>query len=329
MSKACRNCGSTSVIEVDQGFLSPFFAKRVHGIDVSTFGHDLQRTVESTPDSFKRTVGIRVQKCLRRLAPTRRALEHRSSMKVPLQVCQECTFVGPRREYGAEELLPLYEDYRSVRYNADRSIYEPNYSVIQDLVGKSDREVQSRLDNIASLLADVLDPTSVRTVIDWGGGDGRFVPLALRKSRVLIVEVSDEPLVDPSFVRLAKVPEGTTAEYIQVCHLLEHVSSPSALLAQVLRHASADAIIYLEVPLDRSTEEVVRFQNQDGSVRHGIHEHLNLFTIESLRRLGTSQGLRELDVREEVLDLGWMQLTVLCGLFRFPGATGAGPSPTT
>ncbi|MDP2013620.1 MAG: methyltransferase domain-containing protein, partial [Actinomycetota bacterium] len=308
---------------------APFFAKRVHGIDVSTFGHDLQSAVENTPHSFKRTVGIRVQKYLRRFASARRALEHRSSMKVPLQVCQDCTFVGPRRAYRAEELLPLYEDYRSATYNADRSAYEPNYSVIQDLVGKSAGEVQSRLDNIASLLADVLDPTSVRTVIDWGGGDGRFVPLALRKSRVLIVEVSDEPLVDPSFVRLAMAPDGTKAEYIQVCHLLEHVSSPRALLAQVLRHASDEAIIYLEVPLDRSTEEIVRFQEQDGSVRHGIHEHLNLFSIESLRRLGTSQGLSELDVREVVLDLGWTQLTVLCGLFRFPGATGAGPSPRT
>lgn len=246
-------------------------------------------------------------------------------MKVPLLVCKECTFVGPCREYSEEELLPLYEDYRSAVYNTDRSAYEPNYAVIQDLVGKSDTEVQARLTNIDSLLDGTIDPLLVRTVIDWGGGDGRFVPLALRNGRVLIVEVSDESLVDPAFIRVASVPEGTTAEYIQLCHLLEHVASPSALLAQALRHASDGAIIYLEVPMDRSEEEILRFQENDGSVRHGVHEHLNLFTTHSLRRLGTSQGLQELAVRTVELDLGWNKPTVLSGLFRFSRATASGP----
>lgn len=56
----CRNCGSSSVIEVDQGFLAPFFAKRVHGIDVSMFGDDLRRAVDAHENVFKRTVGINV-----------------------------------------------------------------------------------------------------------------------------------------------------------------------------------------------------------------------------------------------------------------------------
>lgn len=315
MNHKCRNCKSINTEILNQGFLAPFFLKRVYGITVKTVNENLLLKIKNSPNNIKKSLGNLLLKILNSFGYGRKLLDYRGKVGVQIIVCKECSFVGPETKYEYEMLSGLYVDYRSESYNNERIIFEPYYSELKDYVGKSKEEITSRLNHIDILINKYVNIENIKNLIDWGGGEGRFIPPALQNKNVYVLDVSTEPLVNNHYIRVDSVPESMKFDYVQVCHVLEHVASPYEFMVDILTHINQKGYVYIEVPQDRSDEEIQMFVDCNPSVLHGIHEHLNLFSEKALNALAISLGLSVLTVEKKSMDFGWTTGRVISGLF--------------
>lgn len=319
----CRNCHSSNVIETPNGILAPFFILRVIGqnsLRVDSIYEALVKTAESTESKSKRYAAkilLRIAHNLPRLRETASAMRPNAeaSVKVLIRACKDCSFVGPSQVYPLHQLVGLYKDYRSDSYNRDRCSVEPWYQDVMHLVGKCQEEIDSRMTNLDGIIDTLVDCGNIQTVLDWGGGEGRFVPTSLRSKNVTVLDYSTEELSDPSFLRLDQLNSDQKYDYIQVCHVLEHVSEPRSLMLEVVSHLNRGGYVYVELPQDRSSEDLQHFASHPCEIYHEIHEHLNLYSQAALEKLGLSLGLRCVHVGSRQLDFGWISPTIISGLF--------------
>jgi hypothetical protein len=238
-----------------------------------------------------------------------------ASLKVFIRVSKDCSFNGPSQMYPFDQLVGLYRDYRSDSYNIDRCAVEPSYQAIMHLVGKCQEEIDSRMNNLVNIIDSHVNCKGIQTVLDWGGGEGRFVPTSLRSKGVTVLDYSTEELADPKFLRLDKLDSDQKFDYIQICHVLEHVSEPRSLMIEVVSHLNRGGCVYVELPQDRSGEDLQSFVSRPFDMYHGIHEHINLYSQMALEKLGLSIGLRCVHLSSHQLDFGWINATIISGLF--------------
>ena len=319
----CRNCDSSNVIETPNGILAPFFVLRVIGrisLHVDSVYEVLTKTAESTKSKSRRyaaNILLRIANRFPRLREASSAMrpDSQASLNVLIRVCEDCTFVGPSQVYPHNQLIGLYRDYRSDSYNRDRCSVEPSYQDIMHLVGKCQEEIDSRMTNLNVIIDSLVDCERIKTVLDWGGGEGRFIPTSLRSKSVTVLDYSTEELSDPSFLRLDQLNSDQTYDYIQVCHVFEHVSEPRSLMTKIVSHLNRGGYVYIELPQDRSNEDLQNFVLSPFEMYHVIHEHLNLYSLASLDRIGLSLGLRCVHLDSCQLNIGWINATIISGLF--------------
>lgn len=323
----CRNCDSSNVTETANGILAPFFVIRVIGsvsLRVDSLYQTLLKTAQlGSSESSRNAAKLLLHDINKRpgLQEAIAAIQPSAglSIKVPIRICNDCSFVGPSQVYPFHQLAGLYKDYRSDTYNRDRCAVEPSYHSIMHLVGKSPQEISARMTNLDHIIDGHLDCSRIQTVLDWGGGEGRFVPTSLRSRRVTVLDHSTEEPADPAYQRLNELDADQRYDYIQMCHVLEHVSEPRSLLLEAASHLNPGGSIYIELPQDRSDDEVQRFRSNPHQMSHTIHEHLNLYTRTALEKLGASCGLECLHLSNRRLDFGWINATIISGLFVKPG----------
>ena len=135
---------------------------------------------------------------------------------------------------------------------------------------------------------------------------------------MFILDVSDEPLANKSFTRVNEPDPGMLFDFIQVCHVLEHVSSPNEFVKEVVKSLKPGGVLYIEVPQDQSDENISRFKVEPNLINHTIHEHLNLFSRGALSALAIQIGLDQIVIDKHQIDLGWIKGVHLSGLFRKP-----------
>lgn len=313
---SCRNCISHNTITLNQGTVAPFFLKRVHNVHVMSLGEQIyiKLTLLSPNTLFKKILKFSYTELNNSTLGTK-LFKFRSPAKVDIFVCKDCGFICPAHIYEASQLLRLYSDYRSESYNLERAFFEPKYRHIMNLVGKSEDEIRNRLDNVGSLIRKYTKLESIETVLDWGGGEGKFIPRELRNKKVFILDVSNEKLAEPTFTRIEQPATNQKFDFIQVCHVLEHVSSPHDFLKNTLPYLNLGGYLYLEVPQDRTEEDIQRFIKSDSAAIHKIHEHLNLYSVQSIKALANSLELKELIVEKKEFNFGREKLTIVSGLF--------------
>jgi hypothetical protein len=319
----CRNCHSPNVVETPNGILAPFFALRVIGqinLHVDSLYEVLAKTAESRNSKFRKYASkilLRIVHHFPRLKDAASAMrpDAEASLKVRIRVCKDCSFVGPSQVYPLHQLVGLYRDYRSESYNRDRCAVEPSYQPVMHLVGKCQEETDSRMTNLDGIIDSHVNCGSIQTVLDWGGGEGRFVPTSLRSKVVTVLDYSTEELSDSRFLRLDKLNSNQKYDYIQICHVLEHVSEPRSLMLEVVSRLNRGGYLYVELPRDRSGEDLENFVSRPFEMYHVIHEHLNIYSQTALDKLGLSLGLRIAHLGSRKLDFGWTNATVISGLF--------------
>lgn len=293
--------------------LAAFFARRVFGLDLPTIGEYIELKVRGR-DSLKKKLVAGAYHAIKKIPVIEKFVSHRFLPRVNIRVCIRCGFVGPQKTFSYEDLSGLYSDYRSEQYNMDRCSVEPSYSAFMDVVGKCDAELGARLSNVDEVLRGQ-NIECIETVMDWGGGDGRFVPRMLSDKMVYILDVSNEKPVNDKFIRVDMLDPQLKFDYVQVCHVLEHVSEPLAFMRNVMGCLKRGGLIYIEVPQDRSDADIERFKKHPDQMVHTIHEHLNIFSENALRELGAAVGLKEILVQGKVLDMGWAKSPIVSGLF--------------
>lgn len=309
----CRCCQSSNTTILGNGMVAPFFVKRVKNVHICTIAESILQKTKNNPITFKKKLIRNVLIFVLKLRIFNRFFNLRPVVNTNIRVCNNCTFIGPDEEYSYDSLERLNVDYRSSSYNNERCIYEPDYRFIMNELGKSEKEIANRLNNVERIIQKNIDISAIKTVIDWGGGEGRFVPRVFTNPEVYILDVSNEPLHNIQYKRVDKVPDFVKADFIQFCHILEHVISPFTFIEDALLYVKEGGYIYIEVPLDKSEQEIEMIAS--ACMQHHIHEHINLFSEQALHALASSHNLEIITIEKVALDFGWAKTNILSGLF--------------
>jgi SAM-dependent methyltransferase len=315
--RKCRNCGSDEIIVTGNALLAPFFSKRVHGLEPISIGRFVEQNLQFSHDPIKTFIGRQLLRIRSAPLVTSFFKKRVFCLQAQTRACASCGFVGPDQEYTDEMLSKLYVDYRSESYDEERCSFEPSYREIASLIGKSESEIKARHSNMNAIIEKCVDTGSVRTVLDWGGGDGRFVPTKLLGKEVTVLDISSEPTV-ADFIRVEALKDEDSFDYIQVCHVLEHVGNPRYCLKKIVEHLRPGGYLYIEVPKDRCDADLTKFIDDPSSVTHLLHEHINIYSARAVSELAASVGLNKLEIREADVDCGWTKARVICGVFRKP-----------
>lgn len=185
-------------------------------------------------------------------------------------------------------------------------------------------------DSAAELILRQRSASDVRSVLDYGGDRGQFIPEELRRAQCLVYEISGlEPVSGVASITSPETLHARAYDVVMCCHVLEHVASPRALVADLRSLGDARTIFYVEVPLEHPCDEpewgsaiacvssaLLRLpvlarclQRTLGRPRFMMHEHVNAFTLESLRHLMEHSGLEILEARD-------CRITTGCGVAR-------------
>jgi len=277
----CRNCGAANLRELGfVGALAPFFLKRVLNVELvtRTSSHRLKRLLQKLT-AFARPM-------LARIHPTIAALE--------LQSCLDCSFVQTKAPFTDEAIGRLYSDYRSNSYNAERCHYEPSYAAIANKVGQYQSGGFDRIDSLTEWLQGKVDLRG-KSMLDYGGADGQFLPAF--EGDKYVFEVSN---IEPArgVVRISDESLLRTYSYIQLAHVLEHVTEPLKMVKRVSNHLAEGGFLLVEVPQDLDSALLERLQTGRIDMYLLVHEHINNYCLLSVQKLIAAADLEVIFIEE-------------------------------
>lgn len=165
--------------------------------------------------------------------------------------CPNCGFQFYTTRPTYPQVYKFYRGYRGKKYQQQRERYEPTYT----------KEFNDNLDNPQTVKERVKNITrfikGVKSVLDYGGGTGLYIPDVENK---YVYEISHNKLETG-----VKQWGGEPVDLVMCCHLLEHVSDPVGLVKELRLLGK----VYIEVPNKKPLKPI-------------MHEHINFFTPKSL-----------------------------------------------
>lgn len=225
--------------------------------------------------------------------------------------CRECGFVFSQLRPDADELSRVYQGYRTEDYVRDRSFFEPGYRKIHPLIGDGGVEIEVRQAAANGFLRDVVDVSSIKRVLDYGGDRGQHIPAMFAKCERLVYEISDSVVV-PGVRLIKSLRDVEDVDFVIAANVMEHVSYPMEIMREIKSVCHKDTMVFLDVPLEMKDDADV----DDSGNPVLFHEHINYFTTRSLTALIERSGFSLLKVARIPLDLGWQRATALYALAR-------------
>jgi hypothetical protein len=273
------------------GRVAPFFLKRVLGCELEfcespTFWKQLIRKIASFPLSL-----------VSRGTPVFAAY-------VELQLCESCTFIQTRVPFHEEDVMKLYADYRSQPYNQERIKYEPTYAAIAARVGQDSIEVKTRTSALTAFLKNALPVDQVRTILDYGGADGRFLPDI--RGEKFVFDVSNIETI-AGITRVKSESELTQYSLVLLAHVTEHLVYPLALVRKLSDYVEPGGFLYIETPQEITDQQRDDLRTGRRRIELGIHEHLNYYSIRALTGLIQAAGFSIVASKVEPVDIGWIK----------------------
>ncbi|MGA8274051.1 MAG: class I SAM-dependent methyltransferase, partial [Candidatus Sulfotelmatobacter sp.] len=259
--------------------------------------------------------GRPIKRLLRRLAFSPKSFQkiYGKSILAEIEICTFCSFIQTKIPFSDDAIARLYADYRSDSYNQERIRYEPEYASIASQVGSSNQEIQNRTVGLTRWLTGKFSIESNFSMLDYGGADGKFLPNVPGEKYVF--DISD---IAPAqgIVRIADESGLSSYSYVQLAHVLEHVTHPLALTRKAASFVKQSGYLYIEVPQELSNEMMTRLANGEKTIRVDIHEHINRYSAQSVAELVRSAGLSLAAIESQVVDFGWIRGTVVRALAR-------------
>ena len=242
------------------GKLAPFFLKRVFGAEI--------RPLRAT-GPLKRAVRSTIAALISRFPRL-----FQQQVFVEMQICSHCQFVQTALPFHDDDIMRLYEDYRSETYNAERIHYEPSYASLTSQVGQGRARNQGEASCIEEIPGCRMSSNELPTILDYGGSDGRFIP-DLPGSK-FVFEVSAVSPV-PGVTRVEKESDLSKYSIVLLAHVIEHVPHPLTLIRSVCKYIEPGGYLYIEVPQELTDEFLHKLQERrlpDRSVYSRTHKLL-------------------------------------------------------
>lgn len=241
--------------------------------------------------------------------------------------CSVCGFKWSSRGLSDREAASLYLGYRDDIYFKQRSTLEPWYSrEMNDGIG-SEIAMPERRKTLLNLLRRCnVDIGLLKSIGDHGGDRGQML-LSFSAPVKKVYDISGASL-EIGIERIDNIQlEFNTFDLVLSCHVLEHLNDPNSGLLEALSLVKEGGLIYLELPCERWTGPIqpsfeekllnwlckhpkllmladfictafrskLKFIPPLGFVV--IREHLQYFTIDSIRALMSSNNVEVMAVQ--------------------------------
>jgi SAM-dependent methyltransferase len=275
-------CCASKMLNRTSAIIMPFIAKRIWGYD----------SVEITPAWGLRDIkpGFAYSLC--------------NSMH-----CGNCGALFLDIRFTDHELARLYEGYRDDSYTALRELYEPGYV-------EKNKFFSGRAPYIKDIEEFLLQRISVpNKILDWGGDTGINTPLLGIAKEVHVFDISGMHTIEGARAVSRDEIKENCYDLIICSQVLEHIPYPQKLLRDIVSAMSDSTILYLEVPYEEVMREFVGSPDLAQRKRHW-HEHINFFSLESIRKLVEGAGLELIEIIPNEISLGWRTAVVTSILCR-------------
>jgi SAM-dependent methyltransferase len=209
--------------------------------------------------------------------------------------CNDCNFVSSNIRFTEEEEARYYKGYGERPYLDHRIQYEGNPMIASMFAMCSDPQyVDRRKKYMVELMKTHLDLSKINYVLDFGGGTGLLIPDELVRPQGegnrYVLDFSDNPPVN-GIVPVKNKNECAPVDLLICAHTLEHVSYPSNFIKMMKEYIKPNGFIYLEVPNERKDNPIPKVGND-------FHEHINMFNIDSLRKVMELNDIEVFDIKE-------------------------------
>jgi len=176
--------------------------------------------------------------------------------------CNHCNYYFSDTRFTDEELARLYAGYRDQQYNQMRIECEPNYQAVV----YSELHIKKRKEFIDRLISQHV--TNVKSIIDYGGDDGKYIPAMFDGADRYVYDVSGADTLPG--IKKYDPAQKQKFDLVMNCQVLEHVADINQLIDNL--KALANSYLYIEVPAYRKppARDIV------------IGEHINFFRKSSL-----------------------------------------------
>jgi hypothetical protein len=287
----CRNCGSGELQDLGQiGKVNPFFLKRALGMEIRS---------PRTPSALKQKIRDLVQVPISLLSRITAQFAF-----VEMQLCSKCSFIQTTIPFDDDEILRLYVDYRSPAYHQQRIQYEPEYASIAEAVGYDPVEVHTRTTALTTFLQKHVPTSDARTILDYGGSDGRFIPNV--PGSKFVYEISNiDPI--PGVTRIRNGAELSTYSIVLLAHVTEHVTHPLNLVQKLRAFVEPAGYLYIETPQEITDQQRADLKRGVAPFDIPIHEHINFYCLPAVSALLESGGFDIVATETAAVDLGWVK----------------------
>lgn len=248
--------------------------------------------------------------------------------------CSNCSFRFFDSRLAPDEVARLYSGYRGERYFAERHRWEFWYSrKVNDGIGSDPEEIAARVAGLERLFLPHVNHATVKTVLDYGGDRGQFIPNSLGTNK-FVFELSDAvPVHGVTRIGSEQELNRMKFDFIMASGVLEHCSEPASVLEQLRSCQNPGSLLCIEVPYERygigfagkgrlyrsylntllhfpAALVAVDFYSAAARIRLGhipplgfvkCHEHLNFFNKNSMNALLHRTGFEVVDSRIECI----------------------------
>ena len=234
-----------------------------------------------------------------------------ASIPLSTVVCKRCRFIFQPERFSDALLTALYQNDTSFT------------------VGETEKElpiVKACLVERQGVISTALSAHGVAAgaaVLDIGGGLGQCCQHLVPRYRVVVADTTEHSPADPRIEKLHGLyltnVEARTFDVVVMNHILEHVFSPTALLASAHNVLKESGVLIVEVPFELYTPLIARHL--------GDWRHVGYFCRATLRQFLEKSGFAALMVCGEnqgppVLAAEKPVVPLVCVL---PGSNGFAP----
>lgn len=170
--------------------------------------------------------------------------------------CNGCGLHFFSKRFTESQLEMMYSHYRDEKYQKRRQRFEPWYTKnVNFVVGNSQEIIALRKANLLKLVNRAVSSGTIslpRSIVDWGGDQGQFIPDFKHAPHKLVYEVSNVAPI--SGVNRTSSIEGIKAvepDFIMICHVLEHDHCARETINTITGLIPENGLLYIEVPDDR------------------------------------------------------------------------------
>ena len=229
--------------------------------------------------------------------------------------CNNCELSFYKLRFDDIELHRLYRGYQSDEYFEQRNKFEPWYTARLNYEFYNEPKLLSRRQ--ASLIQSInlFDSSLInraRSILDFGGDDGKLIYGIFKDSDKYVFDISNSPL-KPG-IKIAPNPCRIIFDLVVCSNVFEHIPFPNKVMNQIKSFCSEGTVLYLDVPYERPysfntlgkriIQQALLFFLRPkqffaifgfGMFFH-LHEHINYFSEKSIKKLLIKHGFIDISV---------------------------------